>query len=37
MAGPLDSARAITKLPAQDLGRARQFYRDRWAASRLAS
>jgi catechol 2,3-dioxygenase-like lactoylglutathione lyase family enzyme len=29
MAGPLDSARAITKLPAQDLGRARQFYRVR--------
>jgi catechol 2,3-dioxygenase-like lactoylglutathione lyase family enzyme len=29
MAGPLDSAYAITKLPAQDLDRARQFYRDR--------
>jgi catechol 2,3-dioxygenase-like lactoylglutathione lyase family enzyme len=29
MAGPLDSARAITKLPAQDLDRARRFYRDR--------
>ncbi len=29
MAGPLDSASAITKLPAQDLDRARQFYRDR--------
>jgi catechol 2,3-dioxygenase-like lactoylglutathione lyase family enzyme len=29
MAGPLDSAHAVTKLPAQDLDRARQFYRDR--------
>jgi catechol 2,3-dioxygenase-like lactoylglutathione lyase family enzyme len=29
MAGPLDSAHAITKLPAQDLDRARRFYRDR--------
>jgi catechol 2,3-dioxygenase-like lactoylglutathione lyase family enzyme len=29
MAGPLDSARAVTKLPAQDLDRARRFYRDR--------
>ncbi|QRP50200.1 VOC family protein [Amycolatopsis sp. FDAARGOS 1241] len=29
MPGPLDAARAITKLPAQDLARARQFYRDR--------
>ena len=28
MAGPLDSAHAITKLPAQDLERARRFYRD---------
>ncbi len=26
---PFDGARAITKLPAQDLGRARAFYRDR--------
>lgn len=29
MAGPLDSAHAVTKLPAQDLERARRFYRDR--------
>jgi catechol 2,3-dioxygenase-like lactoylglutathione lyase family enzyme len=29
MDGPLDSARAVTKLPAQDLARARKFYRDR--------
>jgi catechol 2,3-dioxygenase-like lactoylglutathione lyase family enzyme len=29
MAGPLDSAHAVTKLPAQDLDRARRFYRDR--------
>lgn len=29
MAGPLASARAITKIPAQDLDRARRFYRDR--------
>jgi catechol 2,3-dioxygenase-like lactoylglutathione lyase family enzyme len=29
MAGPLDSAYAITKLPAQNLDRARRFYRDR--------
>jgi catechol 2,3-dioxygenase-like lactoylglutathione lyase family enzyme len=29
MAGPLDSARAVTKLPVQDLDRARRFYRDR--------
>jgi catechol 2,3-dioxygenase-like lactoylglutathione lyase family enzyme len=29
MAGPLDSAHAITKIPAQDLDRARRFYRDR--------
>jgi len=29
MAGPLDAAHAITKLPAQDLDRARRFYRDR--------
>ncbi len=29
MAGPLTSADAVTKLPAQDLDRARQFYRDR--------
>ncbi|MFI5612087.1 VOC family protein [Amycolatopsis sp. NPDC051903] len=29
MPGPLDAARAITKLPAQDLARAREFYRDR--------
>src|SRR3954469_25679176 len=29
MAGSLDSARAVTKLPAQDLDRARSFYRDR--------
>jgi catechol 2,3-dioxygenase-like lactoylglutathione lyase family enzyme len=28
MAGPLDSARAVGKLPAQDLDRARRFYRD---------
>jgi catechol 2,3-dioxygenase-like lactoylglutathione lyase family enzyme len=29
MAGSLDSARAVTKLPVQDLDRARRFYRDR--------
>ena len=29
MAGPLDSAHAVAKLPAQDLDRARRFYRDR--------
>ena len=29
MTGPLDSAHAVTKLPAQDLDRARRFYRDR--------
>ena len=29
MSGPLDSAHAVTKLPAQDLDRARAFYRDR--------
>ena len=29
MTGPLDSADAVTKLPAQDLDRARRFYRDR--------
>lgn len=29
MAGPLDSAHAVTKLPCQDLDRARRFYRDR--------
>jgi catechol 2,3-dioxygenase-like lactoylglutathione lyase family enzyme len=29
MAGPLDTAHAVTKLPAQDLARARRFYRDR--------
>jgi catechol 2,3-dioxygenase-like lactoylglutathione lyase family enzyme len=28
MAGPLDSAHTVTKLPAQDLDRARRFYRD---------
>ena len=28
MTGPLDSAHAVTKLPAQDLDRARRFYRD---------
>jgi catechol 2,3-dioxygenase-like lactoylglutathione lyase family enzyme len=28
MAGPLDSAHAVTKLPVQDLDRARRFYRD---------
>jgi catechol 2,3-dioxygenase-like lactoylglutathione lyase family enzyme len=28
MPGPLDSAHAVTKLPAQDLDRARRFYRD---------
>lgn len=27
--GPLGAAHAVTKLPAQDLDRARQFYRDR--------
>jgi catechol 2,3-dioxygenase-like lactoylglutathione lyase family enzyme len=29
MAGPLSSAHTITKLPAQDLERARAFYRDK--------
>lgn len=29
MAGPLDSAHAVTKVPCQDLDRARRFYRDR--------
>ena len=29
MTGPLDSAHVVTKLPAQDLDRARRFYRDR--------
>lgn len=29
MPGPLSGARAITKLPAQDIERARRFYRDR--------
>ena len=29
MTGPLASAHAVTKLPAQDLDRARAFYRDR--------
>jgi catechol 2,3-dioxygenase-like lactoylglutathione lyase family enzyme len=29
MAGPLTSAHAVTKLPAQDLGRAQRFYHDR--------
>jgi catechol 2,3-dioxygenase-like lactoylglutathione lyase family enzyme len=29
MAGPLTSAHAVTKLPAQNLDRARRFYRDR--------
>lgn len=29
MAGPLDSAHAVTKIPCQDLDRARRFYRDR--------
>ncbi len=29
MAGPLTSAHAVTKLPAQDLDRAQRFYRDR--------
>ncbi len=29
MPGPLSDARAVTKLPAQDLDRARRFYRDR--------
>ena len=29
MTGPLDAAHAVTKLPAQDLDRARRFYRDR--------
>ena len=28
MPGPLSAARVVTKLPAQDLARARQFYRD---------
>jgi catechol 2,3-dioxygenase-like lactoylglutathione lyase family enzyme len=29
MTGPLTSARAVAKIPAQDLDRARRFYRDR--------
>ena len=29
MTSPLGAARAVTKLPAQDLDRARRFYRDR--------
>ena len=29
MPGPLDNAHAVTKLPAQDLERARAFYRDK--------
>ncbi|NHN55850.1 VOC family protein [Calidifontibacter sp. DB0510] len=29
MTGPLDAAHVVTKLPAQDLERARRFYRDR--------
>ena len=29
MSGPLTTAHAVTKLPAQDLDRARRFYRDR--------
>src|SRR5436305_6910587 len=29
MPGPLSNAHTVTKLPAQDLGRARAFYRDR--------
>jgi len=29
MAGPLDAAHVVTKLPARDLDRARRFYRDR--------
>jgi catechol 2,3-dioxygenase-like lactoylglutathione lyase family enzyme len=29
MTSPLSAAHAVTKLPAQDLDRARQFYRDR--------
>jgi catechol 2,3-dioxygenase-like lactoylglutathione lyase family enzyme len=29
MAGPLSTAHAVTKLPAQDLDRARAFYRDK--------
>ena len=29
MTGPLNSAHAVTKLPVQDLDRARRFYRDR--------
>jgi len=29
MTSPLGTARAVTKLPAQDLDRARRFYRDR--------
>ena len=29
MTSPLGAARAVTKLPAQDLERARRFYRDR--------
>jgi catechol 2,3-dioxygenase-like lactoylglutathione lyase family enzyme len=29
MPGPLSNARAVTKLPAQDLERARAFYRDK--------
>ncbi len=31
MTSPLGAARAVTKLPAQDLQRARRFYRDRLA------
>jgi catechol 2,3-dioxygenase-like lactoylglutathione lyase family enzyme len=30
MSGPLDDARAVTKLPAQGLERARAFYRDKF-------
>jgi catechol 2,3-dioxygenase-like lactoylglutathione lyase family enzyme len=29
ISGPLNSARAVTKLPAEDLDRARRFYRER--------
>ncbi|GAA0231452.1 VOC family protein [Actinomadura nitritigenes] len=29
MAGPLDSAHVVTKIPCRDLDRARRFYRDR--------
>ena len=29
MPGPLRNAHAVTKLPAQDLDRARRFYRDK--------